>query len=50
MSATLPGSAYINGGGYTTPSGDAGTAEIGFKGTQATSGAVYKITLQSSSN
>ena len=50
MSATLPGSAYINGGGYTSPSGDAGTAEIGFKGTQATSGAVYKITLQSSNN
>jgi hypothetical protein len=45
FSATLPGSSYISTGSYTTT-----TAEIGFKGTQATSGAVYKITLQSSDN
>lgn len=45
FSATLPGSSYINTASYTTT-----TAEIGFKGTQATSGAVYKITLQSSNN
>jgi hypothetical protein len=43
--ATLPGSSYISTGSYTTT-----TAEIGFRGTQATSGAVYKITLQSSDN
>ena len=43
FSATLPGSSYISTGSYTTT-----TAEIGFRGTQATSGAVYKITLQSS--
>jgi hypothetical protein len=49
MSATLPGSSYISTGGYTSTS-NARTAEIGFKGTQATSGAVYKITLQSSNN
>ena len=47
-SSTLPGSGYINGGGYASPSGNAGTAEIGFKGTLATAGAVYKITLQTS--
>ena len=45
FSATLPGSSYISTGSYTTT-----TAEIGFKGTQATSGAVYKITLQSADN
>ena len=45
FSATLPGSSYISTGSYTTT-----TAEIGFRGTQATSGAVYKITLQSSDN
>ena len=43
FSATLPGSSYISTGSYTSS-----TAEIGFRGTQATSGAVYKITLQSS--
>jgi hypothetical protein len=43
FTATLPGSSYISTGSYTTT-----TAEIGFRGTQATSGAVYKITLQSS--
>jgi hypothetical protein len=45
FSATLPGSSYISTGSYTSSS-----AEIGFRGTQATSGAVYKITLQSSDN
>ena len=45
FTATLPGSSYITTGSYTSSS-----AEIGFKGTQATSGAVYKITLQSSDN
>jgi len=45
FSATLPGSSYISTGSYTTT-----TAEIGFRGTQATAGAVYKITLQSSDN
>jgi hypothetical protein len=43
FTATLPGSSYISTGAYTSTS-----AEIGFRGTQATSGAVYKITLQSS--
>jgi hypothetical protein len=43
FTATLPGSSYISTGGYTSTS-----AEIGFRGLQATSGAVYKITLQSS--
>ena len=41
--ATLPGSTYINTANYTTT-----TADIGFKGTQATSGAVYKLTIESS--
>ena len=50
MSATLPGSSYISTSGYAAPTSGTGTAEIGFKGTQATSGAVYKITLQSSDN
>jgi hypothetical protein len=45
FSATLPGSSYITTASYTTT-----TADIGFRGTQATSGAVYKITLQSSDN
>jgi hypothetical protein len=45
FTATLPGSSYISTGSYTTT-----TAEIGFRGLQATSGAVYKITLQSSNN
>ena len=49
MSATLPGSSYISTSGYAATT-DARTAEIGFRGTQATSGAVYKITLQSSDN
>jgi len=43
--ATLPGSTYINTAGYTTT-----TADIGFKGTQATSGAVYKLTIETSDN
>ena len=48
FTATLPGSSYISTGGYTAPTSNAGAAEIGFRGTQATSGAVYKITLQTS--
>ena len=43
FSATLPGSSYISTGSYTTT-----TAEIGFRGTQASSGAVFKITVQTS--
>ena len=51
MSATLgQSSSYITTGSVNVASTDADTAEIGFKGTQATSGAVYKITLQSSNN
>jgi hypothetical protein len=51
MSATLgQGSSYITTGSVNVASTDADTAEIGFRGTQATSGAVYKITLQSSNN
>lgn len=50
MSATLPGSSYITTAGYTAPTSGGGAADIGFRGTQATSGAVYKITLQSSDN
>jgi hypothetical protein len=42
-------SSYITAGGYTG-SADARATEIGFAGTLATSGAVYKITLQSSDN
>jgi hypothetical protein len=49
FSATLPGSSYISTGGYASTT-NARTAEIGFRGLQATSGAVYKITLQSSDN
>jgi hypothetical protein len=45
FSATLPGSSYISTVSYSSTA-----AEIGFRGTQATSGAVYKITLQSSDN
>ena len=49
MSATLgQSSSYITTGSVDVSSTDADTAEIGFRGTQATSGAVYKITLQSS--
>ena len=49
MSATLgQSSSYITTGSVTVSSTNADTAEIGFRGTQATSGAVYKITLQSS--
>ena len=43
FSSTLPGSSYITTKSYTTT-----TADIGFRGLQATSGAVFKITLQSS--
>ncbi len=51
MSATLgQSSSYITTGSVNVASTDADTAEIGFRGTQATSGAVYKITLQSSNN
>ena len=49
MSATLgQSSSYITTGSVNISSTNADTAEIGFRGTQATSGAVYKITLQSS--
>lgn len=51
MSATLgQSSSYITTGSVNVSSTNADTAEIGFKGTQATSGAVYKITLQSSNS
>jgi hypothetical protein len=51
MSATLgQSSSYITTGSVDVSSTNADTAEIGFRGTQATSGAVYKITLQSSVN
>jgi hypothetical protein len=46
--ATLPGSSYISTGSYVAPGSNTGTAEIGFRGTQATAGAVFKITLQTS--
>jgi hypothetical protein len=42
-------SSYIN-TVSSTSSTDADTVEIGFSGTQATSGAVFKITVQTSSN
>jgi len=44
--ATLPGSSYISTASYVSPVSNTGSLEIGFRGTQATSGAVYKITLQ----
>lgn len=50
MSATLPGSTYINTANYTAPTSGTGAADIGFKGTQATSGAVYKLTIETSDN
>ena len=51
MSATLgQSSSYITTGSVNVSSTNADTAEIGFRGTQATSGAVYKITLQSSNS
>jgi hypothetical protein len=43
-------SSYISTSSAGWGSADARTLEIGFNGTQATSGAVYKITLQSSDN
>jgi hypothetical protein len=49
LSATLPGSSYISTGGYSSTSNNR-AAVIGFRGTQATAGAVFKITLQSSDN
>ena len=49
MSATLvTSSSYITTGSVNISSTNADTAEIGFRGTQATAGAVFKITLQSS--
>jgi hypothetical protein len=49
MSATLgQSSSYITTGSVNVSSTNADTAEIGFRGTQATAGAVFKITLQSS--
>jgi N-methylhydantoinase B/oxoprolinase/acetone carboxylase alpha subunit len=47
VSATLgQSSSYITTGGVDMTSANANKLEIGFKGTQATSGSVYKITLQ----
>jgi hypothetical protein len=43
-------SSYISTSSAGWGTADARTLEIGFNGTQATSGAVYKITLQSSDN
>jgi hypothetical protein len=49
MSATLgQSSSYISTGSVNVSSTNADTAEIGFRGTQATSGAVFKITVQTS--
>jgi hypothetical protein len=51
VSTTLgQSSSYITTGGIDFGTANANKLEIGFKGTQATSGAVYKITLQSSDN
>jgi hypothetical protein len=51
MSATLgQSSSYISTGSVNVSSNNADTAEIGFRGTQATSGAVFKITVQTSDN
>jgi hypothetical protein len=51
VSATLgQKSSYISTSSAGWGTADARTLEIGFNGTQATSGAVYKITLQSSDN
>lgn len=43
-------SSYISTGAIGWGSSNSRSLEIGFNGTQATSGAVYKITLQSSDN
>lgn len=48
VSSTLGQSSSHITTGSVTISGEASSLEIGFKGTQATSGAVYKITLQTS--
>lgn len=51
LSATLgQSSSYISTGSVNISSTNADTAEIGFRGTQATSGAVFKITVQTSDN
>ena len=51
MSATLgQSSSYISTGSVNVSSTNADTAEIGFRGTQASSGAVFKITVQTSDN
>ena len=51
VSATLgQKSSYISTGAVSGGSTNDNRFEIGFNGTQATSGAVYKITLQSSDN
>ncbi len=51
LSATMgQSSSYISTGSVNVASSNADTAEIGFRGTQATSGAVFKITVQTSDN
>ena len=49
LSATMgQSSSYISTGSVNVGTSNADTAEIGFRGTQATSGAVFKITVQTS--
>ena len=49
LSATMgQSSSYISTGSVNVAASNADTAEIGFRGTQASSGAVFKITVQTS--
>ncbi len=49
LSATMgQSSSYISTGSVNVSNSNTDTAEIGFRGTQATSGAVFKITVQTS--
>ena len=41
-------SSWLNYANYATTAAGAGAIDIGFKGTQATSGAVYKLTIETS--
>ena len=51
LSATMgQSSSYISTGSVNVSAANANTAEIGFRGTQASSGAVFKITVQTSDN
>jgi hypothetical protein len=51
LSATMgQSSSYISTGSVNVAGSNTNTAEIGFRGTQATSGAVFKITVQTSDN